>query len=175
MRLAWPSLRANDDRRQGLDHSAKPQFKLGRRGGVDIEETLTKHLSGRRLVTVTRREYDWNFRFEDAGASGLTAECPWRIIVSNRIALASSDDGHQFGQAVAVNAEKVSLGLLGSRIVERVSIRPDTGDASIVFSGNVVLEVLNMSSGYEGWRIGIAGLLVIATGGGELAIFKQGP
>jgi hypothetical protein len=35
------------------------------------------------------------------------------------------------------------------------------------------LEVLNMSSGYEGWEIGANGMKVIAMGGGQLAIFRD--
>ncbi|WP_314962243.1 DUF6188 family protein [Bradyrhizobium cosmicum] len=140
---------------------------------MDVNETLTAHLSGRHLVTIARREYDWSFSFGDAVASRLSAECPWRIIDGNRIAFASSDDGHEFGLATPLDGEKVALSLLGEKPVERVSIRLDTGDLSISFSDKVVLEVLNMSSGYEGWQIAIPGLSIVATGGGELAIFAK--
>ena len=78
---------------------------------MDVAETLTARLAGRDLVMVARREYDWNFSFGDAVASGLSAECPWRIIVANRIALASSDDGHQFGQWPRLMARKSHLAL----------------------------------------------------------------
>jgi hypothetical protein len=44
---------------------------------------------------------------------------------------------------------------------------------ALFFSDSIFLEVLNMSFGYEGWNIGVSGLLVIATGGGELAIFTN--
>lgn len=140
---------------------------------MDVDETLAAHLAGRHLVAVRRREHDWNFSFGDAATSALSAECPWRIIAGNRIAFASSDDGHQFGLATPLDGEKVALSLLGEKPIERVSIRSDTGDLSISFLGNVVLEVLNMSSGYEGWQIGIPGLSIVATGGGELAIFAK--
>jgi hypothetical protein len=140
---------------------------------MDVDETLTTQLGGRHLVAVRRREYDWNFSFGDAATPGLSAECPWRIIAGNRIAFTSSDDGHRFGLAPPLDGEKVALGLLAEKPIERVSIRSDTGDLSISFPGNVVLEVLNMSSGYEGWQIGIPGLSIVATGGGELAIFAK--
>ena len=140
---------------------------------MDVSETLTAHLAGRRLVAVTRREYDWNFSFGDAVASGLSAACPWRIIAGNGLAFTSSDDGHRFSLAAPLDGEKVALSLLGENPIDRVSIRSDTGDLSISFPGNVILEVLNMSSGYEGWQIGIPGLSIIATGGGELAILAK--
>jgi transposase-like protein len=167
--------RADDGNRHAQAIRRNGGFQFCRRGDMDIEEILTAHLASCRLVTVTRREFDWNFSFGDAVASGLSTECPWRIIVADRIALASSDDGHQFGQVVPVDAEKVALSLLGSRTIDSVSIRSDTGDVAIVFSGHVLLEVLNMSSGYEGWQIAIPELTVIATGGGELAIVKKSP
>lgn len=142
-------------------------------GEMNVDETLTACLAGRQLVAVSRREHDWNFSFGDAGASRLSAECPWRIIAATRIAFASSDDGHRFGLPAPLDGEKIAVSVLGSRTIQRVSIRPDTGDLSIFFSDDAVLEVLNMSSGYEGWQIGLPGLCVIATGGGELAIFVE--
>jgi hypothetical protein len=63
--------------------------------------------------------------------------------------------------------------LLGERVIDRLSIRPDAGDLSIIFSGQAILEVLNMSSGYEGWQIGVPGMKVIGLGGGELAIYSD--
>ncbi|WP_027518284.1 hypothetical protein [Bradyrhizobium sp. WSM1417] len=141
---------------------------------MDVGESLTAHFGGRHLVRVTGREFDWNFSFGDAVASGLSAECPWRIIHANGIAFASSDDGHQFGLAAPLDGEKVALSLLGEKPIERVAIRSDTGDLSIWFSGNVLLEILNVSSGYEGWNIGIPRLSIVATGGGGLAIFANG-
>ncbi|TPQ38377.1 hypothetical protein C2U70_09050 [Bradyrhizobium guangdongense] len=140
---------------------------------MDVGKALTTHLVGRQLAQVRRREFDWNFSFGDDAVSGLSVECPWRIIDANRIAFSSSDDGHKFGLATPLNGGEVALDLLGAKTIERVSIRSDTGDISIFFSNDSVLEVLNMSSGYEGWNIGIPGLSVVATGGGELAIIKR--
>jgi hypothetical protein len=113
------------------------------------------------------------FGFGDSSASGLRVECPWRIIVDERIAFTSSDDGYQFGLPAPLDGEEETRRLLGQKVIERVSIRSDTGDPSIAFSSNTVLEVLDMSSGYEGWEIGIPGLSVIGTGGGELAVFAD--
>lgn len=54
--------------------------------------------------------------------------------------------------------------------VEEVSVRLDTGDLSVGLLGRTVLELLNMSAGYEAWQINTPGRGVIATGGGELAL-----
>jgi hypothetical protein len=120
---------------------------------------------------VTRREYDWAFGFGDDQVSGLAVGCPWRILTEDRIAFTNGDDGHQFGLPAPLDGEEATRRLLGQRPIERVLIRSETGDLSIVFSGKAILEVFNMSSGYEGWQIGIPGMNVIATGGGELAIY----
>jgi hypothetical protein len=141
---------------------------------MDVAVTLTAHLVGRRLVETKRREYDWTFRFEEPPAfSHLDVSCPWRILIEGRIAFAGSDDGHKFGLPAPLNGEEVTQRLLGQRVIERFSIRPDAGDLSIIFSGQAILEVVNMSSGYEGWQIGVPGMTVIGLGGGELAIYSD--
>ena len=140
---------------------------------VNVESALIAHLAGRQLTEVARRDHDWAFQFGHAAVSGLRVECPWRIIVAKRIALASADDGHKFGLKTPLNGEAEVRRLLGESAIEGVSIRSDTGDLSIAFAGNRILEVLNMSSEYEGWEFGVPGLLVIASGGGELTTFVE--
>ena len=138
---------------------------------MDVATTLAADLVGRYLNQVKRREYDWTFTFEGAAGSGLAASCPWRIIVGERIAFTNSDDGQKFGLPEPLDGEEVAQRLLGQKVIERISVRSDTGDLSITFAGNTALEVLNMSSGYEGWTMGVRGISVIATGGGELVFF----
>ena len=140
---------------------------------MDIGAELTARLARRTLVAVYRREYDWGFDFGDKPSSGLRVSCPWRILHENRIAFTDSDHAQQFGLPAPLDGEKEVERLLANKIVENVTIRPDTGDLAITFAGPTILEVLNMSSGYEGWEIGLNGLSVIATGGGELAIYTS--
>lgn len=137
---------------------------------MDVAAALTARLAGRQLTTVIRREYDWAFGFGD---SGLQASCPWRILFEKRIAFTDRDHGQKFGLPAPLDGEKEAQRFLAKKVIESVSIRPDTGDLSITFSGQTVLEVLNMSVGYEGWEIGAGGINVIATGGGELAIYEN--
>jgi hypothetical protein len=142
---------------------------------MDVAVALTTYLVGRRLVETKRREYDWTFRFEGTPAfSHLRVSCPWRVLIGGRIAFAGGDDGHKFGLPAPLNGEEVTQRLLGQRGIDRLSIRPDAGDLSITFSGHAILEVLNMSSGYEGWEIGVPGMKIIGVGGGELAIYSDG-
>jgi hypothetical protein len=136
---------------------------------VNALAELNACLAGRYLTAVIRREYDWAFAFTESAA--LRAECPWRILVKGRIAFASSDDGHKFGLPAPLDGEEVARRLLGQKAIERSSVRTDTGDLSITFADQTILEVINLSSGYEGWEIGAAGIKIIATGGGRLTIF----
>ena len=138
---------------------------------MDVAAEVTARLAGREAIDVQRREYDWAFIFADD--IGLRVECPWRILVSGRIALGRDDHGQKFGLSSAVDGQETSRLLLRNKSVQEVSIRSDTGDLAITFSGHTILEVLNASSGYEGWELHTAGLTVIATGGGELAIVRQ--
>ncbi len=51
------------------------------------------------------------------------------------------------------------------------------GDLTISFDGDVSLNILVNSSGYESWNAGIQSetkhVWVVATPGGELAVFEQ--
>lgn len=125
-------------------------------------------MAGLLLTVVERRDFDWAFGF--AGGVAISASCPWRILIDGRIALTVSDDRQKFGLPAPVDAQDQTLRLLSQKPIERVAVRPDTGDLSIIFPEDAALELLNMSSGYEGWQINMPGLNVIATGGGELAV-----
>lgn len=138
---------------------------------MDVPAELTKCLAGQRLTEVQRREYDWSFQFGEN--AWLRVECPWRILLEGRIALASTDDGHKFGLANPVNAEQLTREMLSGKAVQRVNIRADTGDLCIAFDKGTALEALHMSAGYEQWEISTSGHLIVATGGGELAIFRR--
>ena len=137
---------------------------------MDIEAKLTTLLSGRRLTAVTRREFDWAFAFDTPG-SGLGVASLWRIVSKSGIALTSKDDGQKFGLPEPVDGEREATRLLVGKVVQFISVRPDTGDIAIHFSDGTTLEALNTSVGYESWKIGIDSLRVIGVGGGQLAIF----
>jgi hypothetical protein len=140
---------------------------------TDAAAMLATHLAGLYLTSVERREYDWVFGFADN--AWLNVSSPWRILVDGRIAFAGSDDGQKFGLPAPKDGEEETHRLLGRKAIQQVLVRADTGDLSIAFVGHTFLEVINMSSGFEGWDLGAAGLRVIALGGGELAVFVGEP
>jgi hypothetical protein len=126
-------------------------------------------LVGHRFQSLSRREYDWVFRF-DHDAS-LRVECLWRLIQSSRIQFTSEDDGHQFGLPAPVDVTAEVRSRLASAIVQGVELRQGILDLELHFNTGGILQILPTSAGYEAWELSLKDRLVIALGGGELAIF----
>lgn len=126
-----------------------------------------------RPCRVTRREADWQFDLGD-GAS-IAVACHWRLISTDGIALTDEDDGQQFGLPTPVDAEAQANALLAGATVSIVAVDRLTSDLSLRFSNDLRLDLLNNSSGYEGWQGGFAHgesrSSIVALGGGGLAFF----
>jgi hypothetical protein len=138
------------------------------------QERIADDLVGHRLQNLEWREHDWLFSFTTG--SRLRVSCPWRIISGERISFAESDDGQQFGLPAPVNGAVKSKELLLGKTIEQIAIRADTADLTIAFRPGISLEIWNNSSGYEGWDLHDArGFLVVALGGGQLAIWGLDP
>lgn len=67
--------------------------------------------------------------------------------------------------------------LVAGRRVVRIAIAPASADLRVEFEGLVVLELLNLSSGYEARNATFADksgvVRLVALGGGDLAIYEQ--
>src|SRR5882724_6416402 len=121
---------------------------------------------GQACTDIVKHPYAWQFLFGDVG--GVYVECPWRIIVSNTIALSASDDGHQFGLPAPLDAQISARGLVVSKVIRSVSIS-EVADLKIEFDGDTFLELFNNSSGYEAWNASVGGSAsLFALGGGEI-------
>ena len=141
-------------------------------GISDTAADITSRFAGRNLIRTERGEHAWVFCF--AGELFLHVACPWRILLNGRIALGNCDHGQRFGLPEPINGPKESERFLFDRAIQAVRIRHDTGDLTIEFSGQATLEVLNNSSGDEGWNLGDrSGFHVVAMGGGELAFWSN--
>ena len=89
-----------------------------------------------------------------------------------RLVLTDSDHNQIFGLPTPVDGVVESRKILMNKSIQRIGLRADTGDITIVFSGAALLEVLNCSSGYEGWNwFDTNGFRIVAMGGGELALW----
>ena len=130
-------------------------------------------LCGATLASVEAWEFGGAFSFSNGAA--LTTQSIWRVLAGGRIAVTSEDHRQQFGLPAPVDAAQRAASILLGTITttEAAAI---TGDLRISFSSGSVLEVLNTSSGYEGWRLVVRWdeREVIALGGGELATWSSG-
>lgn len=114
----------------------------------------------------------WHFHFTSAG---LIIECPWRVVNKGVVVLGADDDGQRFGLPEPVSVLQQFPKLIENSIVTDLKLHDETADLSIFFGDDLRLEAFNDSSGYEGWKFSDAkGMEVIATGGGDLAIWARG-
>jgi hypothetical protein len=112
----------------------------------------------------------WDFQFE---AVHLNVASPWRITDQNGIRLGSCDHAQKFGLPSPVNAISNALEILRNRQIESVEISSISSDLHIHFYGDLLFDIFNYSSGYEGWNISSSDGQAIALGGGELAVFGK--
>ena len=125
-----------------------------------------------RSCRVERRENDWAFDLRDN--VGLAVGCHWRL-VSAGIALTDEDDEQLFGLPAPVDAQTKANDLLVGITVSSATVDRFTADLCLRFSNGLRLDLLNNSSGYEGWQGGFnhdgKDVSIIAMGGGSLAFF----
>jgi hypothetical protein len=126
-------------------------------------------LVARQLLFVEKRDYSWSFGFSENVS--VSTESPWRLINEERIVVTSEDDGQRFGLSEPVDAASAVLSVILGRTVEAAMIDASSGDLTIAFNGGARLQLFQMSSGYESWRLSASGSEIVCTGGGEIAHF----
>jgi hypothetical protein len=134
----------------------------------DLARQFEQSLVGQPCA-VTRREHDWVFDFSDGRS--VTVEAVWRLVSSTAILLTNGDDGQRFGLPAPVDAQQKANALLAETLVERARIEAVTSDLVVWVANGLRLDILNNSSGYEGWQGGAGKILVVAQGGGNLTVF----
>ena len=135
-------------------------------------DSYSKPLIGLNLVSVEKKDHSWFFAFGEGDS--IVTEGPWRLVSEERIAVTSEDQGQQFGLPKPVNAAERALSCLTGRTVTGTGITEFSGDLTVEFSGRVLLQFLQISCGYESWRLHIRGSETICTGGGDIAHFPAG-
>ena len=136
---------------------------------MDLVAQIMDRLVGQDLSKVVRNEHQWQFHF--ANNVKLLVECPWRILADGRIAYGDEDHAQQFGLPEPIDGLERTNGLLLNKTVQGVRIRDDTADLTISFNDQLALEILNLSSGYEGWQLSDGvDFDIVAQGGGQLVI-----
>lgn len=121
-------------------------------------------LVGQQLKAVEKKDYSWFFTFDDGS---ITTESFWRLITEDGVVVTSEDHGHQFGLPAPVDAADVVKTKIGEKTVEQFALDERTGDLSLHF-GDINLQFMTTSAGYEGWRIVHGPQEVICGGGGHL-------
>ena len=138
---------------------------------IDKSNCYGRPLIGRQLLSVEKKDYTWFFAF-GPGVT-LATESPWRFIKQGRIVVSSEDHNQQFGLPAPVDAARDLLSCARGLIVEGASVAADAGDLTVQFPGGLVLQLLQLSSGYESWRLTANGSESICVGGGSITHFPK--
>jgi hypothetical protein len=128
---------------------------------------------GQQITQVTFSEPSfWSFSF--GIHSGISTESPWRVLEHGNIAISNEDHGQKYGLPAPIDAASRASSLLVGLEVEGVKVREGTMDILISLAGDIRLEIISFSSGYEGWQVtSPSGHQVIAQGGGQLCTWER--
>ena len=129
---------------------------------------------GRTIAEVSFHEpVQWTFSFAKKGY--ISVECPWRILNHGRTTRSSDDHRQQYGLPAPIDAAAEATKLLSTLVIDAAQLRVGTSDILIDFSDNVRLEIIPISSGYEGWQMKDPfGTEFFAQGGGQICIWEGG-
>jgi len=126
-------------------------------------------LIGHSLQSLAKRDFSWFFVFGDS--LSIVTESPWRFITAAGIFVTSEDHGHPFGLPAPVDAAAKVLSETAGQTILSAIIDPLIGDFAIHFSNHLLLQFLQLSCGYEAWRLYSAGAETICMGGGGTTHF----
>lgn len=128
-------------------------------------------LIGQAITSVEKKGFSWFFAFSRGDQIG--TESPWRFVTDQGIVVTSEDHEQQFGLPLPVDAVERVKTALGTAPITNVHHDAKTGDIFICFSEDRYLQFLQMSCGYEGWRLLIGDFEFICMGGGGYTSFER--
>jgi hypothetical protein len=129
------------------------------------------NIAGSRLRSVEKKDYSWFCIFTNEVS--VATETPWRFVNGDRIVVTSEDHGHKFGLPNPVDASVCVLSAVQNTLIQSARIDTATGDLFVYFSDRTFLQFLQMSGGYEAWRLFVGDREFICTGGGGIATFNK--
>ncbi len=104
------------------------------------------------ITNVTFHEPNrWTFALGNGRSIGV--ECLWRVVTAKGTALTSEDHHQRFGLPTPVDAAAECLTLLGTSSIRAVHLDEMTADLTLAFGGDLRLELVSTSSGYENWQV----------------------
>jgi hypothetical protein len=128
-------------------------------------------LVGQSLTVVQKEGNSWSFHL--SGGDVVITEEPWRFLTPKGLFVSSMDDQQFFGLANSVDAGEQLASELQGESVSIVHHDPCTGDLKLEFGAGRVLQFLQLSRGYESWRLYMRDTEFICLGGGALAEFTR--
>lgn len=75
----------------------------------------------------------------------------WRLVSDSQIISTREDEGHLFGRPKPFDAYLTANAALLDKTLKTIAFDHRTGDLRLEFSGQVTLEIISTSSGYESW------------------------
>ena len=118
--------------------------------------TASARLEGLAVSKIEKLPTDyWVFKFGNGVV--LSTQSQWRLLSQNAILLTSEDDGQQYGLPEPVDAVARIRELLESRVVSKVEVDQASADFTVYFDNGTVLQIVNLSSGYEAWTLNSEG------------------
>ena len=123
---------------------------------------------GQRLDDAARQNFTWWFVLADG--SSITTDAFWRLVTPNGIEASASDDGQTFGKHTSFDSITRALEATKEKKIVGVRVAEHTSDLVLTFESDIRLDFLNLSSGYESWRVQHGSQDVICMGGGRLSI-----
>lgn len=130
-------------------------------------------INGRVITDVSFLEPTrWHFSL---GASErIAVDCLWRILRGGRIVLTGLDHGQRFGPPTPVDAARDAMKALSEAHVTHVQLREATADITMMLDGNLCLEIIPDSCGYESWELHApAGRHYVAQDGGQICTWTR--
>ncbi len=124
-------------------------------------------LVGQFLSRGDKTDSSWLFEFSQGDV--ICTESEWRLVTTEGVHVTSEDHGHRFGLAAPVDAlERVRI-IIGSDPVIQAIHEANTGDLFVKFADQRYFQFLQLSCGYESWRLFLADREFICLGGGQYA------
>ena len=117
---------------------------------------LSARLEGRTLSRIEKLPHNY-WVFEFGSGVVLSTESQWRVLSREAILLTSGDDGQQYGLPKPTDAQTRVRELLENRLVVKVKVDQASADLTIYFDEGTVLQIVNLSSGYEAWTLNSEG------------------
>jgi hypothetical protein len=142
---------------------------------MDLLERIERLFSSALVEDIIRREHSWNFYFSIGEVS---VEHVWRLVEHGKLIVTDREDGHTYGEPIAIDAEARARKLLLKRRTLGALIDPETADLKISLEGGVRLEILTIAPRTAAWEFD-DGKNVIVARGGQLSnpgwMFKDAP